>query len=54
MVRLSGPAGSVTVPVEDRGPKSWTGRIFDLNPAAFIAVAGNLGSGVVPVSWWPA
>lgn len=51
MVRLSGPGGSITVPVEDRGPERWTGRLFDLNPAAFIAVAGNLWSGVVPVSW---
>lgn len=51
MVRLSGPAGSITVPVEDRGPESWTGRLFDLSPAAFRAVAGNLSVGVVGVEW---
>lgn len=51
LVKLSGPGGTITVPVEDRGPESWTGRLFDLNPAAFIAVAGNLSSGVVPVTW---
>lgn len=54
LVRLSGPAGTITVPIEDRGPESWTGRLFDLSPNAFIAVAGNLWSGVVPVSWGPA
>lgn len=51
LVRLSGPGGSITVPVEDRGPQVWTGRTFDLNPAAFRAVAGNLWCGVVPVTW---
>jgi rare lipoprotein A (peptidoglycan hydrolase) len=54
MVRVSGPAGTITVPSEDFGPEAWTGRVLDLSPAAFIAVAGGLGSGVVPVSWWPA
>lgn len=51
MVAVSGPAGTITVPVEDHGPESWTGRALDLNPAAFLAVAGNLWTGVVPVTW---
>lgn len=54
LVRLSGPAGTITVPVFDRGPEAWTGRAFDLSPAAFEAVAGKLSEGVVPVSWRPA
>ncbi|SRR6266702_7912056 len=54
MVTVSGPAGSVTVPVEDHGPEAWTGRALDLSPAAFEAVAGNLWTGVVPVAWRPA
>lgn len=54
LVTLSGPAGTVTVPVEDRGPEAWTGRLFDLNPAAFGAVAGSLSTGVVAVEWSPA
>jgi rare lipoprotein A (peptidoglycan hydrolase) len=51
MVAVSGPAGSITVPVFDHGPEGWTGRALDLSPAAFEAVAGNLWTGVVPVSW---
>lgn len=54
LVTVSGPAGTVTVPVEDYGPEAWTGRDFDLSPAAFQAVAGSLATGVVPVEWWPA
>jgi len=54
LVTVSGPAGSITVPVEDFGPESWTGRVLDLSPAAFEAVAGNLWTGVVPVAWRPA
>ena len=54
MVTVSGPAGSITVPVWDRGPEAWTGRVLDLNPAAFEAVAGNLWTGVVSVAWRPA
>jgi len=54
LVTVSGPAGSITVPVEDFGPESWTGRDLDLSPAAFEAVAGNLWTGVVPVAWRPA
>ena len=53
LVTLSGPAGTVTVPVEDRGPEAWTGRMFDLTPGAFAAVAGSLAPGVVPVEWSP-
>lgn len=49
LVTVSGPAGSVTVPVEDHGPKSWTGRVLDLSPATFLAVAGSLSIGVVTV-----
>jgi len=51
LVTVSGPAGSITVPVEDRGPEAWTGRVLDLSPAAFRAVVGNLWAGVVPVTW---
>ena len=54
LVVVSGPAGSITVPVEDYGPEAWTGRDFDLSPDAFRAVAGSLAWGVVPVEWWPA
>lgn len=54
LVVVSGPAGSITVPVEDYGPEAWTGRAFDLSPAAFEAVAGSLATGVVPVEWSPA
>ena len=54
LVTVSGPAGSITVPVEDYGPEEWTGRAFDLSPAAFEAVAGSLATGVVPVEWSPA
>ena len=51
LVTVSGPAGTITVPVEDYGPEAWTGRAFDLSPAAFQAVAGSLATGVVPVEW---
>lgn len=51
LVTVRGPAGSVTVPIEDRGPEEWTGRAFDLSPMAFTAVAGSLAPGVVPVEW---
>lgn len=51
LVAVSGPSGSITVPVEDFGPEAWTGRVLDLSPAAFLAVAGGLGTGVIPVTW---
>lgn len=51
MVTVSGPAGTITIPVWDRGPEAWTGRTLDLSPAAFRAVVGNLWTGVVPVTW---
>jgi rare lipoprotein A (peptidoglycan hydrolase) len=51
LVDVSGPAGTITVPVEDHGPEAWTGRALDLSPAAFRAVAGSLSAGVVPVTW---
>jgi Lytic transglycolase len=54
MVTVSGPAGTITVPSEDFGPAAWTGRVLDLSPAAFEAVAGSLSAGVVGVSWRPA
>lgn len=54
LVVVSGPAGSITVPVEDYGPEAWTGRDLDLSPDAFRAVAGSLSWGVVPVAWRPA
>ncbi len=54
LVTVSGPAGSITVPVFDHGPESWTGRVLDLSPAAFEAVAGSLGVGVANVAWRPA
>jgi hypothetical protein len=53
-VTVIGPAGAVTIPVWDRGPEAWTGRIFDLTPDAFRSVAGSLSVGVVPVEWRPA
>ena len=51
LVDVSGPAGTITVPVEDHGPEAWTGRALDLSPAAFRAVAGSLSAGVIPVTW---
>ena len=51
LVAVSGPRGSITVPVEDRGPKAWTGRDLDLSPPAFLAIAGTLAKGVVTVSY---
>lgn len=54
LVVVSGPAGSITVPVEDYGPEARTGRAFDLSPAAFQQVAGTLATGVVAVAWRPA
>lgn len=50
LVTVSGPAGSVTVPVEDHGP--WlAGRVLDLSPATFLAVAGSLSVGIVTVRY---
>lgn len=51
MVDVSGPVGSITIPVEDHGPEAWTGRALDLSPASFAAVAGTLATGVIPVQW---
>lgn len=51
LVTIAGPRGSITVPVEDRGPGAWTGRDLDLSPPAFLAIAGTLAKGVVTVSY---
>lgn len=39
---------SVTVTVNDYGPEEWTGRLIDLDKAAFSQI-GNLRGGVMPV-----
>jgi expansin (peptidoglycan-binding protein) len=44
-IELSGPAGTITVGVWDRGPYE-PGRDLDLSRAAFLAVVGSLGPGV--------
>lgn len=52
LVKLTGPMGSITIPIEDRGP--WVaGRDWDLPPSVFRVLFGGLGSGVGRVTWQP-
>lgn len=48
-VRVSGPAGSMVVKINDYGPAKWTHRIIDLNPTTFQAVCGPLTKGTCTV-----
>lgn len=53
LVQVTGPLGSITVPVYDHGPNGWAaalGRGLDMSPAAFAEVA-PLTAGVVPVRY---
>ena len=45
---VSSPGRKVSVTITDRGPYV-AGRIIDLTPAAFRALAGGLGAGVLRV-----
>ena len=48
-VRVTGPMGSVTVPITDLCPECATGAL-DLSPTAFTQIA-QLSAGRVPISW---
>lgn len=50
LVTLTGPFGSIVVPIEDRGP--WVaGRDWDLPPSVFRVLFGDLGAGTGRVTW---
>jgi len=49
-VQVKGPAGTITVPVLDRGPYV-SGRDLDLTPSAFVAVCEAISRGVCRVEY---
>lgn len=50
-IEVIGPAGTVVLPVEDRGPYLHPGRDLDLSTVAFHRVAGPLAKGLVRVQY---